>query len=100
MYCPNGRIPQTTIHYLRQLKKICKNIIMIGDNKILPKEIAKIKDLVSYCEFSHHKEYNFGSYKRGHIYAQEKGLLQTSDELIICNDSCYAILDFEPAFSK
>lgn len=101
MFSANGRIPDTTIYYLKGLKKIANNIILIADNPILEKEIKKIKDLVCYCSFIRHEEYDFGSYKRGYIYAKENGLLEKTSELILCNDSCYGpVFPFENMFNE
>ena len=38
---------------------------------------------------SRHGEYDFGSYKRGWDWARASGALAESDELLLCNDSCY-----------
>ncbi len=48
-----------------------------------------MEGLVIYAQFERHEEYDFGSYKRGRQYAKEKGMLDSTTELILCNDSCY-----------
>lgn len=89
MFSDDGTIPDTTIYYLKGLKNIAHNIILIADNPIFKSEIDKVKDLVCYCCFERHKEYDFGSYKRGYLWAKNKGILDNTTELIFCNDSCY-----------
>lgn len=100
MFSADGKIPGTTIFYLKGLKKIVKNIICIADNPINIEEIDKIKNLVSYCSFIRHGEYDFGSYKRGYLYIQNNGLLTFCTELIFCNDSCYGpVYPFQRMFT-
>lgn len=88
-FSKNGKIADYVIYYLKELKKICENIIFVADCPIFPEEINKIKDLVIFAQFKRHNEYDFGSYKYGFQFAQNNNLLNNTDELIICNDSCY-----------
>ncbi|MBP5534336.1 MAG: hypothetical protein J6Y03_02375 [Alphaproteobacteria bacterium] len=98
-FSDNGKIADYVVYYLTELKRVCDNIIFIADNPIIPTEVEKIKDLVIYAQFKRHKEYDFGSYKRGYLYAQTNGLLKNCDELVICNDSCYGpIYPFSKVF--
>ncbi len=100
VFTQNGKIPDTTIYMLNGLKKIAKNIILVADNPIFEEEINKIKDIVCYCSFTRNNEYDFGSYKRGFLYAKEKGILDNSTSLTLCNDSCYGpVFPFEPIFN-
>ena len=101
VYCPDGRISDSQIYYLKGLKRIADNIIFIADSLVFPEEIEKIKDLVCYCNFERHKGFDFMSYKLGYEYALKNGLLDDINELIICNDSCYApVFPFEKVFCK
>ena len=88
-YSQSCIIPEYVIYYLNELKKVVDNIIMISDNPIFPEELRKLDGLVCYASFFNHGEYDFGSYKRGYIFAEQAGLLKESEELIFCNDSCY-----------
>lgn len=100
-FCPDGRISNRQIYYLEGLKKISDKIIFVADSKVFEDELTKISDLVCYCEFGYNREYDFGSYKRGYEYALKSGLLESSDELVFCNDSCYGpIYSFEECFMK
>ena len=53
-----------------------------------------------FSDFSPHGEYDFGSYKRGYQYALKHGLLEEADELVLCNDSCFSVMDFDDMFSQ
>lgn len=88
-FSEDGRIHDYVVYYLRELRKVCDAIIFISDNSVLEGETDKIKDLVIYAKFERHQEYDFGSYKRGYAYAHEIGLLERTDSLVLCNDSCY-----------
>lgn len=84
----DGRIHDDVIFYLNGLKEIVDNIILIGDNPVFEDEILKIRDLVYFCKFIKHNEYDFGSYKIGYRFLKENNLLNDADELLFCNDSC------------
>lgn len=100
-YCPDGKIREPQIYYLNGLKNVADNIIFVCDCMVLPEEIEKIKDLVSVCIFRHHGGYDFGSYKLGYEYALNNGLLNSAEELILCNDSCYGpVFPYEKLFDK
>ena len=98
-YSANGKIADYVTYYLKGLKKVCDTIIFIADNPLLPKELEKIKKLVVYAKAKRHYEYDFGSYKRGYLYACDNHLLDNAEELIFCNDSCYGpIFPFKKMF--
>lgn len=100
-YIPDGKISESQIYYLKELKKVVDNIIFIADSQIFEEELNKIKDLVCYCDFERHKGYDFYSYKKGIEYAKNRGFLDGTEQLILCNDSCYApIFPFEDSFNK
>ena len=85
----NATIDDHVIFYLNELKKLVDGIVFVADNPLLPNEINKIKNLIINAQCDRHEEYDWGSYKRGFLYLQENNLLSESDELIICNDSCF-----------
>lgn len=89
-YNSKGFVDNSDLHYLKALKEIADNIIYVSDNGLQHGEEKKLQDLVCYVAASRHGEYDFGSYKRGFEYAQKHHLLENIDELIFCNNSCYA----------
>lgn len=99
-YDKQGIVHDYVISYLKRLKRVSDKIIFIADNHAKDKEKQKLKGLVEFCSFAPHGEYDFGSYKRGYQYAMQQGLLETVDELILCNDSCFCVMDFNDIFSK
>jgi len=100
-FSSKGIIEDYVIYYLNGLRKVCDGIIFITDNPLIEKEIDKIKDLVIYINASRHGEYDFGSYKKGYYYLKQKKVLANIDELVFCNDSCYApVYPFVRMFKK
>ena len=99
-YDKQGIVHDYVISYLKRLKRVSDKIIFIADNHTKDEEKQKLNGLVEFCSFAPHGEYDFGSYKRGYQYAMQQGLLETTDELILCNDSCFSVMDFNNIFSK
>ncbi len=100
-YDKNNLIQDFVIYYLSELKKCVEKIIFVSDSDVLPEELKKIENLVYHSIVGRHGEYDFGSYKRGFLYAKENELLKDCEELIFANDSCYAPLyPFEDMFSE
>lgn len=97
-YDKNGIIHDYVLEYLKYLSKDVDKIIFIADNYASQSEKDKIKNLVFYYEFLPHGEYDFGSYKRGYLFAKENHLLDDADELIFCNDSCFCLSPFSAIF--
>lgn len=99
-YFGNGHIPPTTLVYLRALAKLVDNIVFVADCLVFQDELNKLEGLVCYAKATRHKEYDFGSYKRGYEYLIKEGLLDCTEELFLVNDSCYApVFPLEEAFS-
>ncbi len=100
-YDADGFVDKADIYYIRALQEVADNIIYIADNELIAGEAEKISKEVNYIKAEKHGEYDFGSYKRGVMYAKEQGMLEDIDELILCNDSCYApVHSFKPIFAK
>lgn len=100
-YDKSNIIQEYVIYYLTELKKVCDKIIFVSDGNICEQELLKIKDIVIHSIAQKHGEYDFGSYKRGYIYAKEMDLLNNCDEFILANDSCYGPLyEFQVMFDN
>jgi len=98
-YDKDSIIDDYVIYYIENLKKVADIIIFVSCNNLAEEEKNKIK--VNHIIAEEHKEYDFGSYKRGFLYLKENNLLDDVDELILANDSCYApLFPFEDMFNK
>lgn len=91
-YDANGIIQDYVVSYLKFLKEISNEIIFIADCSYADNELTKISPYITYSECMKHSEYDFGSYKRGlrYLLDRDNGEI-VSDELILCNDSCFCI---------
>ena len=101
-YSSTGRIPERDLFFLKGLREVADNVVFVCSAPLFPDETAKLEGIVSEILCDPHNEYDFGSYKRGLLLAEECGLLNPSvaDELILCNDSCYGpVFPFSEAFS-
>ena len=87
-YDKDNIIDDYVVYYIKELKKIA-DIIYVSDCDILENELAKISEYCINIINGRHGEYDFGSYKRGYLYAYDKNILKDYDYLILCNDSCY-----------
>lgn len=88
-FSSNGKIADYVVYYLKQLKDVCDGIIFICDAPLFDGELSKIQDFVIYACAQRHEEYDFGSYKRGYQFLKDLQLLNSLNELVFCNDSCY-----------
>ena len=79
-------IDDYVLFYINALKKVCSDIIFVSCCDLPQDELSKLE---CHKIAKKHNEYDFGSYKRGFLYAKENNLLTNCDELIFANDSCY-----------
>lgn len=100
-YDSHNEIQEYVINYIKELNKLAKNIIFVSDSNLPNSELEKISKYTVHAIAKQHGEYDFGSYKRGFIYADENNLLTDCEELIFANDSCYApLFSFDDMFKK
>ena len=81
-YDGDNIIKDYVIYYLKELNKIAQKIIFVSDCDLPQQELKKIENIVYHSIAHRHGEYDFGSYKRGYLYAKENGLLNNCEELI------------------
>ena len=99
-YDKNNIIDDYVLFYLKELNKF-SDIIYVADCEMQETELNKVKDYTIKAISEKHGEYDFGSYKRGYIYAKENNILENYDYLILCNDSVYGpFFSLEELFNK
>lgn len=99
----DGRIKDTVLYYLKGLREVVDNIVFVANCPVFPDEVSKLDGLVRLAVFRNHGGYDFGSYKIGWSEARALGLLEpdVSDELVVCNDSCYGpVFPFSRVFAE
>lgn len=79
-------IDDYVLFYVNELKKVCSDIIFVSCCDLPQEELNKL-DCHKIAQ--KHNEYDFGSYKRGFLYAKENNFLENCEELLFVNDSCY-----------
>ena len=100
-YSGDGRIADYVVYYLQELRKVVDVIAFVADNTIYLEELQKIEKIVAYVSCTHHGAYDFGSYKKGFVWLEEQRLLNNTEELVFCNDSCYGpVFPLGDAFKK
>lgn len=99
-YDKDNIIDDYVVYYIKELKKIA-DIIYVSDCDMLDSELEKIAPYCIQIINGRHGEYDFGSYKRGYLYAYEKNILKDYDYLIFCNDSNFGpFIPFNNMFIK
>ena len=99
-YSKQEKIENYVLTYLSELKRVAETIIFVADNVLPSSEISKLSELVDFYQTEPHGEYDFGSYKRAMAIARENGVLDDSEELILCNDSCFCVAPFSAVFKE
>lgn len=89
-YDKDNLIDDYVVYYLKGLKEVADEIVFVSCQNISDFEKSKLDGVADYIIAEPHDEYDFGSYKRGYLYLQER--LADFDELILANDSCYGPL--------
>ncbi len=87
-YDKDNIVDDYVVYYIKELKKIA-DIIYVSDCNMLDSELEKISGYCIHIINGRHEEYDFGSYKRGYLYAKENDILKNYNYLILCNDSVY-----------
>ena len=101
-FSATGRIPETTLLYLRGLREVCDAIVFVMSAPVLPGEQEKLRGLVRAAVFRSHDGYDFLSWRIAREKALALGLLgpeASAEELVLANDSCYGpAVPFAEAF--
>ncbi len=101
-YDPQGIVDDTLLHYLNALSKL-GDIVLTMDTDLAQSEIDKLKTVPNILNIAaaRHGEYDFGSYKRGYLWAYDKKILKKYDWIYFANDSVYGpLFDLEPVLQN
>lgn len=95
-YDRDGTIDNTLVYYITSLAKL-GTVIFVMDSNCPETELKKVQKHCVYAIAERHQEYDFGSYKRGFIWAHENLNLSDYEYLYLINDSMYGpLFDLEP----
>lgn len=87
-YDAHARIGDALLFYLRALSGV-GDIVLTMDCELKPGEADKLYGInrLLHVQASHHGEYDFGSYKRGFMWAKDNNILESYDYIYFVNDS-------------
>ena len=87
-YDRDNIVDATLIYYLKSLSEL-GDIVFTMDNDLSDSELHKISQIpnVLHASAMRHGEYDFGSYKRGYIWARDKKILDKYAWVYLVNDS-------------
>ena len=81
-------IDDSTVIYVRELSKI-GDVVFFMDNEVSQSELEKVLQYTLFATGLRHEEYDFGSYKRGYIWARDNNILNHYEWVYLINDSVY-----------
>ena len=90
-YDPQGIIGPSFIYYISALSAY-GDVITVFDCDCTEDELRKLSPYVLHAEAERHREYDFGSYKRGYQWARTSGILEGYDFCYLVNDSVFGPL--------
>ena len=92
-YDKDNIIDDTLLYYLQELSKL-GDIVFTMDNDTPKSEMDKLSHIpnILHATAIRHNEYDFGSYKRGYIWAKDNKILNKYDWIYFVNDSVYGPL--------
>lgn len=98
-YDKDAVVDDYVLHLLEGLKPYCERLIFVSDSALDEVERAKIIPFGECVHAEPHGEYDFGSWRR--CYEHVASEIETYDEVVFANDSCFGPLyDFGEMFDK
>lgn len=96
-YDQDGIIDTYVINYIKELSHYC-DVYYLADSDIEQYELDKLKPYVIKAWAKRHGEYDFGSYSRLAQYYVGWETIESYDELLFVNDSCYLLRSLADVF--
>ena len=84
-----SHVPESTQIWIRAVQAISHRVVLVFDNPEPHNYPDSWRGERCAVLFKPHSEYDFGSYKRGLQWAEEKGWLKFSSHILFFNDSVY-----------
>lgn len=97
-YDADGVVDDSLLFYLRALSKL-GDIVFFMDNNTSDYFLTKVRTIpnVLFADAIRHNEYDFGSYKRGYVWAENSEILKNYEWVYFVNDSVFGpIYDLTP----
>lgn len=97
-YDAQGIVDDYVVAYLTELAKHA-DVYYWADSDMAPEELAKLSGVTQGAWAQRHGEYDFGSYARL-VDAVGWETIETYDELLFVNDSCYLVRPLDEVFAE
>src|SRR5699024_3709557 len=97
-YDPDGLVDDCVLEYLRELSRHA-DVWYLADGDMRPGELEKLAGVTQGAWVVRHGAYDFGSWS---LLARDRvgwDALETYDEVLLVNDSCYLLRDLNQVFS-
>ena len=88
-FFPDNSVPETTRIWIQAIQSISQRVVLVFDNPEPVHCPASWQSENCKTLFESHGEYDFGSYKRGLQWAEQKGWLESASHVLFFNDSVY-----------
>ena len=101
-YDVHKKVSESLLFYLGALSKI-GDIVFVMDSDVSQSELQKLGAIknILYVQTGHHGEYDFGSYKRGFLWAYKNKIIKSYDWVYFVNDSVLGpTKNIKPILSK
>ena len=82
-------VPETTQIWIQAIQAISHRVVLVFDNPEPRHYPESWKSETCTTLFEPHAEYDFGSYKRGLQWAEQRGWLESASHVLFFNDSVY-----------
>ncbi|MBA1190727.1 hypothetical protein G7Z99_17015 [Pseudomonas entomophila] len=98
-YDPDGLVDDYVLAYLRALSAHA-DIYYLADCVMQDGELEKLRSVVKHAWAGRHQRYDFGSYSLLANSLVGWDTIEQYDELLLANDSCYLVTDFDAVFKR
>jgi CDP-glycerol glycerophosphotransferase (TagB/SpsB family) len=95
----DGVVDDYVVAYLSELSRFA-DVFYLADGLIAPEELAKLDGIAAGAWSFPHGRYDFGSYSMLARQLVGWDVVETYDELLLANDSCYLLRPLEEVFAR
>jgi len=90
-FCKSGVLGKADLNYIRSLSAT-GDVVFFADCSLGAGELDRLRDITLHAEAYRHGEYDFGSYKRGFLWASGNLDIETYDYVYLVNDSVFCVV--------
>ncbi|MBD9469820.1 CDP-glycerol glycerophosphotransferase family protein [Pseudoxanthomonas sp. PXM01] len=95
----DGLVDDCVVAYVRELSRHA-DVYYFADCEMREGELDKLAGITKGAWAARHGAYDFGSYSELAVHRVGWGALQSYDEVLFANDSCYLLRDLDQVFEK